>query len=227
MRTIFHTKVYLSAAVLVLSLYSAGPASADRQTVGNLPPFANQQLLTTPFSPSIPPDATESNVRPDDVGDFGPGPDFRPTPLPDTKGDHDTVCPAPDSDDPQKSAQMMLLWDAWHKRVAETIYLKFNESAQILFKHIPPLTCQISYMVAKDGRIGNVRVLQPSVNVIFNTMLITIIRGMQGNPNLEFPPGSRRQFVEKTATFTWNHKPGGCDFPPELPPHIGSPALSK
>ncbi|MBU6451585.1 MAG: TonB C-terminal domain-containing protein [Cyanobacteria bacterium REEB67] len=111
----------------------------------------------------------------------------------------------PVNNDPDKSQAMMLLWDAWHKRVAETIYTRFNSSAQMFFKHSPPLACQVSYMVARDGRIGNVRVLQPSNNPIYNTMLLTVIKSMAGNPVLEYPPNSKRQFVEKSGTFTWNY----------------------
>jgi hypothetical protein len=120
-----------------------------------------------------------------------------------------TVTPA--DADPEKSVQMQLLWDAWHKRVAETIYTRFNSSAQMLFKRSKPLGCQVSYMVARDGRIGNVRVLRASDNVIFDTMLVTLIKSMAMNPVLQYPPNSRRQFVEKTGTFTWNYT-GGQGF---------------
>ncbi len=41
-------------------------------------------------------------------------------------------------------------------------------------------------MVAKDGRIGNVRVLQPSPNPIFNSMLVGLVKAIHGNPVLEF-----------------------------------------
>jgi hypothetical protein len=115
------------------------------------------------------------------------------------------------SDDPEKNGQMSLLWDAWHKRVAETIYTRFATSAQLLFKRSQPLACQVSYMVARDGRIGNVRILQPSANPIFNGMLLTVIKSIAGNPVLEYPPNSKRQFVEKTGTFTWNYT-GGQGF---------------
>ncbi|MBN8662578.1 MAG: hypothetical protein J0M35_19575 [Candidatus Obscuribacter phosphatis] len=103
------------------------------------------------------------------------------------------------------SAEMQLLWDAWHKRVAESIYVKFNTLAQMAFKTSPPLLCQVGYCVARDGRIGNVRVLQKSPNPMYNAMLIGVINSMTNNPVLQFPPNSKRQFVEKTGTFTWNY----------------------
>jgi hypothetical protein len=107
---------------------------------------------------------------------------------------------------------MQLLWDAWHKRVAESIFTRFNSLAQMAFKHSPPLACQVSYMVARDGRVGNVQVLQKSSNPIFNTMLLGVINSMNGNPVLEYPPNSRRQFVEKTGTFTWNYGQQGFKY---------------
>jgi len=110
------------------------------------------------------------------------------------------------------SAEMQLLWDAWHKRVAEAIFTRFNSLAQMAFKHSPPLACQVSYMVARDGRVGNVQVLQKSSNPIFNTMLLGVINSMNGNPVLEYPPNSRRQFVEKTGTFTWNYGQQGFKY---------------
>jgi len=116
------------------------------------------------------------------------------------------------SNDPDGSAAMQLLWDAWHKRVAETIYVRFNSLAQMAFKHSQPLACQVSYMVARDGRVGNVQLLQKSGNPIFNTMLLGVINSMNGNPVLEYPPNSRRQFVEKTGTFTWNYGQNGFKF---------------
>ena len=117
------------------------------------------------------------------------------------------------SNDPDgSSAEMQLLWDAWHKRVAEAIFTRFNSLAQMAFKHSPPLACQVSYMVARDGRVGNVQVLQKSSNPIFNTMLLGVINSMNGNPVLEYPPNSRRQFVEKTGTFTWNYGQQGFKY---------------
>jgi hypothetical protein len=35
---------------------------------------------------------------------------------------------------------------------------------------------------------------------------------MNGNPVLEYPPNSRRQFVEKTGTFTWNYGQQGFKY---------------
>lgn len=116
------------------------------------------------------------------------------------------------NNDPDKSREMQLLWDAWHKRVAENIYQRFNSAANIAFKNSPPLACQVSYAVSYDGQIGNVKVLQKSTSPIFNAMLLGVITSMQGNPVLQFPPNSRRQMVEKSGTFTWNYGQAGYKY---------------
>ncbi len=122
--------------------------------------------------------------------------------------------------------ESLKLWDEWHSAVANLIYRRFNTAAGATFTHSPSLTAQVSYMVASDGRIGNVRVLQPSENPVFNSMLVNVIKSIQGSHELEFPPGSQRQFVEKTGTFKWNY-PGGCDTQPERPPNIGPAHVAK
>ena len=125
-----------------------------------------------------------------------------------------------------RTSEMILAWDKWHKEVASAIYERFNENAQANFRHSPPLKTQISYMVAKDGRIGNIRILEPSNNQIFNTMLVSVIKSMAHNPVLEYPAGSRRQFVEKSGTFTWNYS-GGGSFPAAPLPKIGPAMVAK
>lgn len=202
-----HTRTYLPAAVLAVLSFPANPACADRRTIGDFPPYVGPGSVLKNFSSPTPPDSAENNVKPIDKGDFGPAP----------------LLESPDLD---KSAQMQMRWDEWHKQLANTVYERFNAAATQLFKHSPAISCQISYMVASDGRIGNVRILQPSANPIFNTVLVNIIRSMQGNPVLAFPSGSHRKFVEKTGTFTWNHSLG-VDCQPERPAHIGPPEVSK
>jgi hypothetical protein len=122
---------------------------------------------------------------------------------------------------------MALAWDLWHKKVAEEIYQRFNSAAQANFKHSPPLVCQVSYMVARDRRIGNVRVLKCSDNETYDTMLVTVIKSMAGNPLLGYPAGSKRRFVEKSGTFTWNHSLGGVDTSEAPKPQVGPRMLAK
>jgi hypothetical protein len=133
-------------------------------------------------------------------------------------------------------------WDNWHKLVSDVIHERFANSVWQVCPHSPPLSCEISYVVARDGRVGNVRVLQPSTNVIFDNLAINIIRCIRMNPVLDFPSAAKRKFVQKTLTFTWEgstveaqpEKPqavqillGPCDFPPEDPPHIGPGQVCK
>ncbi|MBS2006872.1 MAG: TonB C-terminal domain-containing protein [Cyanobacteria bacterium SZAS TMP-1] len=171
------------------AMLTAPPGAFDSDPFGGKPLKGNAENEDGPFGsgavPTLEPDSPNNAMNVNNNAPFQQG----------------TTTPG-DSD---KSAQMKLLWDAWHKRVAETIYTRFNQSAQMFFKRSQPLSCQVSYMVARDGRIGNVRVLQASANPIYDTMLVTVIKSIQHNPVLEYPPNSKRQFVEKSGTFTWNY----------------------
>lgn len=105
----------------------------------------------------------------------------------------------PDSSDPG----LQEAWDLWHKRVATQVYSRFEAIARI--HRDKPLACQIGYSITRDGRIVNLRMIQKSPDPMFNSTLLVIISSMKGNPVLQFPAGSKRQIVEKTATFTRNY----------------------
>lgn len=113
--------------------------------------------------------------------------------------------------DPDSSPEMQLAWDQWHHRVAEAIYQRFNFLAKLGFKHSPPLLCQVAYVVSRDGHIQNVQVQQKSTNALFNIIVYQTVKSLDGDINLlQYPPGSRRQFVPKVGTFTQNY--GGDGF---------------
>lgn len=107
--------------------------------------------------------------------------------------------------DPESVGQMKLAWDQWHKRVAESIYVKYNGLARVAFKRSRPLAARVAYTVTRNGQITNVRLIQRSPNLIFNTMIFGVLKSMNGNPILTFPQGSQRMTVEKTGTFLWNY----------------------
>ncbi len=108
------------------------------------------------------------------------------------------------SSDPDNTESMQLQWDLWHKRVAESIFMRFDQKAKQAFANSPPISCQASYTVTRDGRLVNVRLLRPSNDMGYNMMLLNVLNSMSGNPLLQFPPGSQRQFVCKTGEFSRN-----------------------
>lgn len=113
--------------------------------------------------------------------------------------------------DPDSSPEMQLMWDAWHKRVAEAIYARFNFLAKVAFRHSPALLCRVSYVVTRDGHIQNPQIQEKSTNVLFNVIVFQTVKSLEGDINLlQFPPGSRRMFVPKSGTFTQNY--GGDGF---------------
>lgn len=104
-----------------------------------------------------------------------------------------------------ESKELELAWDAWHKRLAEAIYARFDWLALQKFDNSPPLGVKIRYVVTKDGRVEGLKVIQKSSNMIFDALACQAIMWQQRKPQLlKFPEGSNRQSVEKFATFTQN-----------------------
>lgn len=115
----------------------------------------------------------------------------------------------PDSGNPA----LQLAWDAWHKRVAEAIYIRYNFFAKAAFSHSQPLLCQVSYVVTRDGHIQALDMKQKSSNVLYNVLVFQAIKSLDGDINLlQFPPGSRRQFVPKYGTFAQNYGANGFKY---------------
>lgn len=106
--------------------------------------------------------------------------------------------------DPDNTQEMQLQWDLWHKRVAEAIFIRFDERAKSAFANSRPISCEASYSVTRDGRVTNIRLLRKSNDLMYNMMLMTVLNSMSGSPLLQFPPGSHRQFVCKTGEFSRN-----------------------
>lgn len=127
--------------------------------------------------------------------------------LPDEpSGGLKTVNPnATSSKDYDSSPQMQVLWDAWHKRVAASIFERFNMFAKGGFSQSPPYRAHIGYTVTKDGHIQNVQFFQQTDNALFNTMIVQAVQSLDGDTEvLAFPPGSRRTTVAKKAVFQHN-----------------------
>jgi hypothetical protein len=103
-------------------------------------------------------------------------------------------------------------WDEWHRRVAENIYQRWIGFNNPAFKNVPdPLLAKVSYTVSKDGQIQDVIFTQKSTNVMFNALILQVIKSFSGDKDmLRFPDGSRRVAIENFGTFSQNlHLPGG------------------
>jgi hypothetical protein len=125
-----------------------------------------------------------------------------------------TVTPNNFGADPDATPDMQLAWDAWHKRVAAAVYERYSALSNAAFSSSRrPLMATASYFVTRDGRIGNAQLVQRSWNPIYNTLILGVINSISGNMAvLSFPPGSHRNMVEKTATFSQNYGPEGFRF---------------
>lgn len=108
--------------------------------------------------------------------------------------------------DPDSTPEMKLLWDAWHRRVAEAVFIRYSSLANAGFANSPPIGAIAAYSVSRDGRISNVRLNQKSPNPLYNACIIMAIQSLNGNMAvLQFPPNSRRMSVEKLGQFTQNY----------------------
>lgn len=106
------------------------------------------------------------------------------------------------ANDPDSSPEMQLAWDEWHHRVAEAIFERFKFFANKAFAANPMLVARVSYVVTRDGRIGNVQFAQKSPNIMFNALIIQCIKSINGDQALlQFPQGSRRVTVDKFGVF--------------------------
>ncbi|MBS1957021.1 MAG: hypothetical protein JST89_22720 [Cyanobacteria bacterium SZAS-4] len=108
--------------------------------------------------------------------------------------------------DPDSTPEMKLLWDAWHRRVAEAVFIRYSSLANAGFANSPPIGAIAAYSVSRDGRISNIRLNQKSPNPLYNACVIMAIQSLNGNMQiLQFPPNSRRMNVEKLGQFTQNY----------------------
>lgn len=108
--------------------------------------------------------------------------------------------------DPDSTPEMKLLWDAWHRRVAEAVFIRYSSLANAGFANSPPIAAIAAYSVSRDGRISNIHLNQKSPNPLFNACVMMAIQSLNGNMAvLQFPPNSRRMNVEKSGTFTQNY----------------------
>lgn len=115
--------------------------------------------------------------------------------------------------DPDSSPDMQLAWDEWHKRVAATIFTRFNYFAKAAFKRSPPIAAKVSYVVTRDGRVGNLQWQMKSPNPLFNALIYQSVKSLDGEVALlQFPMGSRRQWVPKWGTFTQNYGQEGFKY---------------
>ncbi|GEM_PF-771925 len=104
--------------------------------------------------------------------------------------------------DPDATPEMQLAWDAWHHRVAQAIFERFNFFATKAFGTNPMLVARVAYVVTREGRITNVRLVQRSPNIMFNALILQCVKSMDGNSAvLQFPQGSQRMTVDKFGSF--------------------------
>lgn len=132
--------------------------------------------------------------------------DQQDTSPPDSTKPEATSLDRTDIQKPQpESKEIELAWDAWHKRLAQAIYYRFDLLALQKFKDSPPLGVTVRYVVTKDGKIEGLQIKEKSADMMFDALACQAIMWQGRKPALlKFPEGSNRVSVEKFATFTQN-----------------------
>jgi hypothetical protein len=112
-----------------------------------------------------------------------------------------------DPNDPDGNSQaLQLAWDTWHHNVAQAVYQRYTNFSNMAFSHSPPMSVSVSYTVTRDCQVQNIMLTQKSPNFLFNTLILTVIKSLNGDSALlTFPQGSRRMSVEKSGTFSVNN----------------------
>ena len=116
----------------------------------------------------------------------------------------------------QADQAMRLAWDQWHHRVAEEIYIKwiFPACRTTCISEKLVLTCVVTYKVTKDRRVTNIRIIEPSQNPAFDSIVVRSVESMNGSEVLKFPEGSMRESVDKISKFGWGFRPKIFACPP-------------
>ncbi|CAN5951181.1 unnamed protein product [Sphagnum jensenii] len=109
--------------------------------------------------------------------------------------------------DPDANSQaLQLAWDQWHHNVAQAVYQRYTTASNLAFSKSPPLSVSVSYTVTRDCQIQNIRLTQKSPNLLFNMLIMTVLKSLNGDSALlTFPQGSHRMSVEKAGTFSVNY----------------------
>lgn len=191
------------------SVDSFAPPSGNAEPVFAPASFAVPMMDAPPAPPSFPLNAQiEDQQQPDFQGQQGIPSMGQQQSAPHMLGVQQQQQPQQMSNpsDADSTPEMKLLWDAWHRRVAEAVFIRYSSLANAGFANSPPIGAVAAYSVSRDGRISNIRLNQKSPNALYNACIIMAIQSLNGNMAvLQFPPNSRRMNVEKLGQFTQNY----------------------
>lgn len=102
--------------------------------------------------------------------------------------------PAQANLDEDKSREMILAWERWHKQLSGAIYDRWSDVARY------PGVATVKITVTKNHNI-QADILNSTGTPAFNSGLLASIESLNGNSGLTFPSGSRRQVVTYQADY--------------------------
>lgn len=110
-------------------------------------------------------------------------------------------------------------WKAWHKVLADELFHRIKD---LLVKIGPPETerefyGKVHWRINPDGRVILLKIDGPQSH-LFRDVIRAAVDSMKSSPNLKFPEGSTKPYVQKISEvrFWWNPSNGSYDlFEPE------------
>jgi hypothetical protein len=93
-------------------------------------------------------------------------------------------------------------WRNWHNSIEKALAERFTAMCPETMSQGKPLSAVVTYTVAENRHITNVKLLQKSPNFIFNVLVLRIVNSMNDNDVFQFPNGYRGPDINKAATFS-------------------------
>ncbi len=113
-----------------------------------------------------------------------------------TDNNHVTEVSVPSADDSK-------VWDKWHKKLAEELFIRINKRVEPAVKHHAKLHCIITWRVWRNGEIEILQ-LEGTENQSFREIIAQEMKSLAGSPLLVFPKGfENRYFVEKRSDYSF------------------------
>lgn len=92
-------------------------------------------------------------------------------------------------------------WDNWKSQVREVLAMYFEFTSERRGFTSNQLRAVAKFRVIDGRKLTNVNLIKASSNQRFNSLVLECIRMLDGNMQLNFPPGSTRRFCDMSVTF--------------------------
>lgn len=105
--------------------------------------------------------------------------------------------------DPDTSKKVLTDWTAWLDRLSAAV-LKRTSARKAIYQgsSLETAVCQISFKITNDRLIHNIKIVRPSGNECFDSILSMSICEEEKTSDIQFPNSSRRTCIEVVGDFS-------------------------